>query len=177
LEWLARHAGSAWVPFLPSSPRSALPRWKEDAAYSAQAVNYLSALPSDLRPVCSLFVLGGLELPMASERSDSAESLLAHSGILPEDFRSAILFERVSPLWPVFGQGLSANHQELVWLQSNLPERTSSLQPLHWAIHPGQHFRWTDARQASVGWTVFSVQQREPEGWLLRAIRLRHEVR
>jgi hypothetical protein len=81
-------------------------------AYSAQAVNYLSALLSDFRAAGSLFVLGGLELPMASERSASAGSLLAHLAILPEDFRSGTAFEQVSPPRRVFRQALSANRQE-----------------------------------------------------------------
>jgi hypothetical protein len=65
---------------------------------SAQAVDYLLALASDLRPAGSLVILVGPESPMALERSDLAGPLSAHLAIPPEHFRLATVSVLVSPV-------------------------------------------------------------------------------
>jgi hypothetical protein len=111
---LARHEGSSWVSFPASSPESALRRCEESqkhAVYSAQAVDYLLALASGLRPAGSLVILVGPELPIALERSDSAGSLSAHLAILREHFHWATVSVQESPESSAFRHVLSANRQ------------------------------------------------------------------
>ena len=108
------------------------------AVYSAQAVDYLLALASDLRPAGFLVILVGPESPLALKRSDSAGSLAAHLAIRPEHFRLATFSVQVDRAAAVFRPVLAANRQASreVSLQAGLVERTSFLQPLHLAKHP-----------------------------------------
>jgi hypothetical protein len=147
---LARHAGSAWVPFPASSPESALRRGEESqklAVYSVRSAT-VSVLVS---PASLVSHLTASENPQALRKVSLQAGLVertyflqplhlakhpAHLALLPEHFCLAIVSVLTRPASSVFRPALSENRQasRKVSLQGGLVERTYFLQPLRWVV-------------------------------------------